>query len=86
MDSRTSNRILVGIVVAIVLAFASVAAFGEAMTSVEWLGTLFLKALKMIIVPLVMASMIWCRSIMSRGSLFREEGRRSGRSRRSAQP
>ena len=58
MDSRTSNFILIGIVIAIVLAFASVAVFGEAMTSVEWIGTLFLKALKMIIVPLVMASMI----------------------------
>jgi len=58
VDSRTSNFILIGIVIAIVLAFASVAVFGEAMTSVEWIGTLFLKALKMIIVPLVMASMI----------------------------
>jgi len=58
MDVRTSNFILIGIIIAIILAFASVAVFGEAMTSVEWLGTLFLKALKMIIVPLVMASMI----------------------------
>ncbi|MDP2324625.1 MAG: dicarboxylate/amino acid:cation symporter [Gammaproteobacteria bacterium] len=58
MDVRTSNYILIGIVIAIILAFASVAVFGEAMTSVEWIGTLFLKALKMIIVPLVMASMI----------------------------
>ena len=58
MDARTSNFILLGIVIAIVLAFASVALFGEAMASVEWLGTLFLKALKMIIVPLVTASMI----------------------------
>ena len=58
MDARTSNFILLGIVVAIVLAFASVALFGEAMASVEWLGTLFLKALKMMIVPLVTASMI----------------------------
>ncbi|MEZ5566465.1 MAG: dicarboxylate/amino acid:cation symporter [Gammaproteobacteria bacterium] len=58
MDSRTSNLILIGIVAAIVRAFASVAVFGEAMTSVEWIGMLFLKSLKMIIVPLVMASMI----------------------------
>ena len=58
MDARTSNFILLGIVIAIVLAFASVALFGEAMASVEWLGTLFLKALKMMIVPLVTASMI----------------------------
>jgi len=62
VDARTSNFILLGIVVAIILAFASVALFGEAMASVEWLGTLFLKALKMIIVPLIVplvtASMI----------------------------
>ncbi len=58
MTSRTSHLVLLGIVAAIVLAFASVAVFGEAMTAVEWLGTLFLKSLKMIIVPLVMASMI----------------------------
>lgn len=58
MDTRTSNFILLGIVISIVLAFVSVALFGEAMASVEWLGTLFLKALKMIIVPLVTASMI----------------------------
>ncbi|MCK6370813.1 MAG: dicarboxylate/amino acid:cation symporter [Gammaproteobacteria bacterium] len=58
MDARTSNFILLGIVIAIVLAFASVAVFGTAMASVEWLGTLFLKSLKMIIVPLVTASMI----------------------------
>lgn len=58
MDARTSNFILLGIVVAIVLALASVALFGSAMASVEWVGTLFLKSLKMIIVPLVTASMI----------------------------
>ncbi len=58
IDARTGNRILIGIVLAIVLAFASVALFGQAMAGVEWIGTLFLKALKMIIVPLVMASMI----------------------------
>jgi solute carrier family 1 (neuronal/epithelial high affinity glutamate transporter), member 1 len=58
MNARTSNRILVGIVVGIVLAFLGVALFGERMVAVEWMGTLFLKALKMIIIPLVMASMI----------------------------
>ncbi|HEX2255074.1 MAG TPA: dicarboxylate/amino acid:cation symporter [Thermoanaerobaculia bacterium] len=58
MNARTSNFILVGIVVGIVAAFAAVALFGEAMIAVEWMGTLFLRALKMIIVPLIMASMI----------------------------
>ncbi|HUO87046.1 MAG TPA: dicarboxylate/amino acid:cation symporter [Thermoanaerobaculia bacterium] len=58
MSSRTSNFILLGIVAGIVLAFVSVELFGERMLAVAWMGTLFLEALKMIIVPLVMASMI----------------------------
>jgi solute carrier family 1 (high affinity glutamate transporter) protein 1 len=58
MTERTNNLILVGIVLGVVLALVSVGLFGEAMVSVEWLGELFLTALKMIIVPLVMASMI----------------------------
>ncbi|HEX6203998.1 MAG TPA: dicarboxylate/amino acid:cation symporter [Thermoanaerobaculia bacterium] len=58
MSSRTSNWILVGIIAGIVLAFVSVELFGERMLAVEWMGTLFLRALKMIIVPLIMASMI----------------------------
>lgn len=58
MSPRTSNFILVGIIVGIVLAFVGVSVFGERMVAVEWMGTLFLKALKMIIVPLIMASMI----------------------------
>ena len=32
--------------------------FGPSMTSVAWLGTLFLNALRMLIVPLVVSSMI----------------------------
>lgn len=58
MSPRTSNFILLGIVAGIVAAFIGVALFGEAMTMFGWMGTLFLKALKMIIVPLIMASMI----------------------------
>jgi Na+/H+-dicarboxylate symporter len=58
VSARLSNVILIGIVVGIALALAGVAVYGEAMVGVEWMGTLFLKALKMIIVPLVMASMI----------------------------
>jgi solute carrier family 1 (high affinity glutamate transporter) protein 1 len=58
MTPRTSNFILAGIVVAIVLALTGVWLFGPWMSNFEWMGTLFLRALKMIIVPLVMASMI----------------------------
>jgi Na+/H+-dicarboxylate symporter len=52
------NRLLVAIIVAIVLAFASVLLFQGAMAQVYWVGEFFLKALKMIIVPLVLFSMI----------------------------
>ncbi len=58
MTNRASNGILLGIASGITLAFVGVALFGEAMIEVEWLGTLFLRALRMIIIPLVMASMI----------------------------
>ncbi len=58
MNAETSNRILIGIVVGIVLAFIGVALFGAEMTRFEWLGQLFLDALKMLIVPLVVASMV----------------------------
>jgi Na+/H+-dicarboxylate symporter len=58
MNARTSNLILVGIVVGIAAAFVAVALFGERMAAVEWMGTLFLRSLKMIIVPLIVASMI----------------------------
>ena len=58
MTARANNFILLGIVAGLVLAFVGVALFGERMVAVEWMGTLFLKALKMIIVPLIMASMV----------------------------
>lgn len=52
------NRLLVAIVVSIVLAFASVLLFQGEMARVYWVGELFLRALKMIIVPLVVSSMV----------------------------
>lgn len=58
MEAKSSRWILIGIVVGIVAAFVGVQLFGEGMTRFGWLGDLFLKALKMIIVPLVMASII----------------------------
>jgi len=45
-------------VVSIVAGFASSYIWGEAMTAVGWIGELFLTALKMMIVPLVAASVI----------------------------
>ncbi len=52
------NRLLIAIIAALVLAFASVFAFEGQIASVWWVGELFLRALKMIIVPLIMFSMI----------------------------
>ncbi|MCB9730485.1 MAG: dicarboxylate/amino acid:cation symporter [Deltaproteobacteria bacterium] len=52
------NRLLIAIIVAIVLAFASVFVFEGQMASVFWVGEFFLRSLKMIIVPLVMFSMV----------------------------
>ena len=52
------NRLLIAIVAGLVLAFASVFAFEGAMAEVYWIGEFFLRALKMIIVPLIIFSMI----------------------------
>ncbi len=53
-----SNSILIGIVVGTAAAFAGVLLFGPEMVRFEFLGTFFLKALKMIIVPLIVASIV----------------------------
>lgn len=58
VSPRANNLILLGTVAGIALAFAGVAVFGERMVAVEWMGDLFLEALKMIIIPLIVASMI----------------------------
>jgi solute carrier family 1 (neuronal/epithelial high affinity glutamate transporter), member 1 len=55
---RQSNIILVGIVIGILCACVSLPIFGEKMKSVKVLGDFFLNALKMIIVPLVVASVV----------------------------
>ena len=55
---RESNWILIGILVGIVVAFVGVSLWGEAMVRFEFVGDLFLKALKMLIVPLIMASIV----------------------------
>ncbi len=58
MKKAQHDIILYLILVAIVAGGISGWVFGPAMTKVAWLGTLFLNALKMIIVPLIASSMI----------------------------
>ncbi len=58
MSPRASRWILAGILAGIALALGGVAAFGEAMVRFEFLGAFFLKALKTLIVPLIVASVV----------------------------
>ncbi|MEQ8820427.1 MAG: dicarboxylate/amino acid:cation symporter [Sumerlaeia bacterium] len=57
-DSKFSNILLIGIVAALILAWITVSLSPEFAVSTAWLGTFFLTALKMIIVPLVLASVV----------------------------
>lgn len=50
--------LLLMIVLAVVLGILSGWIWGPAMLSVEWMGTLFLNALKMVIIPLIVAAVI----------------------------
>ncbi|MFQ5519615.1 MAG: dicarboxylate/amino acid:cation symporter [Mariprofundus sp.] len=58
MQGNSENRLLIAMIFAIVAGGVSGFVWGEAMESVAWLGELFLTALKMLIVPLVAASII----------------------------
>ncbi len=53
MSSQDHNLLLWAIMAGALGGIFSGWYFGEAMLSIEWLGTLFLNALKMIIVPLI---------------------------------
>jgi Na+/H+-dicarboxylate symporter len=55
---RGQSFILYGILAGVVLGGIAGWVFGERMTSVAWLGGFFLDALKMVVVPLVVSSMI----------------------------
>ncbi len=58
MGRRANQFVLYGILVGVVAGGISGWVFGEKMTAVGWLGEFFLDALKMIVVPLVVSSMI----------------------------
>ena len=58
MEKRHATIILVLIALGVVAGFAAGLIFGEAMISVKWIGELFLNALKMMIIPLIIAAVI----------------------------
>ncbi len=57
-DTSRSQFILIGMFAGMILGAACGFLFGERMSVVGWMGTLFLNSLKMIIVPLIISSMI----------------------------
>ena len=58
MNREQSNKILIGIIGGIVLAAVLLPIFGEKLVAVKFLGQFFLKALRMIVVPLVLVTII----------------------------
>jgi len=68
--------LLTGILVGLVLAFVAILTLGGAMASYAWLGTFFLRALKMLIVPLIFFAMVG--GVTSLGDV-RKLGRLGGR-------
>ena len=53
VNSNHTGYLLWAILAGVLLGIICGAWFGPAMLGVEWLGTLFLNALKMIIIPLI---------------------------------
>ena len=58
MSHRHATFVLVFIVIGVIAGVLTGWFFGEAMTSVAWIGKLFLNALKMMIIPLILAAVI----------------------------
>ncbi len=58
MTGRTGNFILVAMIVGAVLGLAGGLWLGDFMLAIKFLGTIFLNALKMVVIPLVVASII----------------------------
>ena len=60
MEAKSSQEkfLLWAIIIGVVLGIAAGAVFGSKMQSVDWLGVLFLNALKMTIIPLIIAAVI----------------------------
>ncbi|MBD3258594.1 cation:dicarboxylase symporter family transporter, partial [candidate division GN15 bacterium] len=58
MTGRTGNIILIGMIVGAILGVLAGFFLGDFMLNLKFLGTIFLNALKMVVIPLVVASMI----------------------------
>lgn len=58
MDSKTGNIILVAMIAGAVLGVLGGYFFGDILLQIKFLGTIFLNALKMVVIPLIVASMI----------------------------
>ncbi|MBU8933705.1 MAG: dicarboxylate/amino acid:cation symporter [candidate division Zixibacteria bacterium] len=76
MDRKTGNIILVGMIAGAVLGLMGGLWLGDFMLSIKFLGTMFLNALKMVVVPLVVASIII--GVTSLGDI-RKLGRTAGK-------
>ncbi|MFH2037432.1 MAG: cation:dicarboxylase symporter family transporter [Candidatus Zixiibacteriota bacterium] len=58
MEKKSSNIILIAMVLGAVLGVVGGYYFGDYLIHIKFLGTIFLNALKMIVIPLIVASMI----------------------------
>ena len=58
MDSKTGNIILVAMIVGAILGVLGGYFLSDTLLQIKFLGTIFLNALKMVVIPLIMASMI----------------------------
>ncbi|MCB1195480.1 cation:dicarboxylase symporter family transporter, partial [bacterium] len=58
MKSWRANHVLYGIVIGVISGVVCGCIFGEKMQVVEWLGTIFLNALKMAVIPLIFSSIV----------------------------
>jgi solute carrier family 1 (high affinity glutamate transporter) protein 1 len=76
MTGKTGNIILVGMIAGAVLGLMGGLWLGDFMLSIKFLGTMFLNALKMVVVPLVVASIII--GVTSLGDI-RKLGRTTGK-------
>jgi len=76
MSNRTGNIILLGMVAGAIIGALGGYYFGDIFIELKFLGTLFLNALKMIVIPLIVASMIV--GVTSLGDI-RKLGRTTGK-------